>query len=160
MLHRVPKLAMILAGAFCAIGPTMAAPAADTDLARNKAIVQGFWRDVLVAKNVDAAPRYLRPDYQQHNPHEPNGLIGFENFFRDAFQRTPAGFKFEIVKIVAEGDLVVTYNHFSGIGPDGRPYEGDGLDMFRIQGGLIAEHWDQVEPEPGGVPAGGPPPHQ
>ena len=161
MHHRTSRhLAVILAGAVCAIGLTAAAQAADTDLAKNKAIVQGFWRDVLIAKNVDAAPRYLRPDYQQHNPHEPNGLIGFENFFRDVFQHTPAGFKLDIVKIVAEGDLVVTYNHYSGTGPDGKSFEGSGFDMFRIQGGLIAEHWDQVEPEPepGDQPAGGQPP--
>ncbi|HVJ54660.1 MAG TPA: ester cyclase [Aliidongia sp.] len=156
------SLAIILAGTFCTVGLTVAAQAADNDVAKNKAIVQGFWRDVLIAKNVDAAPRYLKPDYQQHNPHEPNGLIGFENFFRDVFQHTPPNFKLEIVKMVGEGDIVVTYNKFSGTGPDGKPFEGTGFDMFRIQDGLIAEHWDQVDPDEqapaGAPPAAAPPP--
>jgi predicted SnoaL-like aldol condensation-catalyzing enzyme len=132
----------------CFINFATAAPATDNDLTRNKAIVQGFWRDVVIARNVDAAPRYLRPDYIQHNPHEPNGLIGFQSFFRDVFQHVPPGFTLEVVKTVAEGDMVVTYNHYSGTGSDGKTFQGTGFDMFRIQGGLIAEHWEQSEPEP------------
>jgi predicted SnoaL-like aldol condensation-catalyzing enzyme len=160
MLHRTHSpFAALLAGAVCAVALTVSAHAADNDLAKNKAIVDGFFRDVLIAKNVDAAPRYLRPDYVQHNPHEPSGLINFQNFFRDVFQHTPVGFKLEIDRMVAEGDFVVTYNRFSGLGPDGKPFSGTGFDMFRIQGGLIAEHWDQVEPEPNQPAAGGPPPH-
>ena len=159
MLHRSSRPLLALAAGVAlvlALGPAAAAPNADTDLAKNKSIVEGFWRDVLIARNIDAAPRYIRPDYVQHNPHEPQGLIGFQNFFREVFQHTPQGFKLEIVKTVAEGDLVVTYNHFSGTTPEGRQFDGNGFDMFRIQGGLIAEHWDQVEPEAAGGPA--PPP--
>jgi predicted SnoaL-like aldol condensation-catalyzing enzyme len=124
------------------------AQAADTDLAKNKAIVQGFWNDVFIARNVDASPRYLRPDYIQHDPHVPSGLIGFENFFRQTFAQTPASFKVKVDKVVAEGDLVVTYTEFTGTDPQGKPFSGTGFDMFRIQGGLIAEHWNQVEPGP------------
>jgi predicted SnoaL-like aldol condensation-catalyzing enzyme len=122
------------------------AQAADTDLAKNKAIVQGFWNDVFVARNVDAASRYLAPSYIQHNPHVPAGLKGFQDYFRTAFQQTPANFKFQVVKLVAEGDIVVSYNQYSGTDPQGKPFTGTGFDMFRIQNGLIAEHWDQIEP--------------
>jgi predicted SnoaL-like aldol condensation-catalyzing enzyme len=126
---------------------TPLALAADTDVAKNKAVVQGFWHDVLIARNVDAAPRYLHPDYIQHNPHIPSGLIGFQNFFRKEFAQIPPDFKVEIVKTVAEGDLVVTYSQFSGTDPQHKPFTGTVFDMFRLQGGLIAEHWEQIEPE-------------
>jgi predicted SnoaL-like aldol condensation-catalyzing enzyme len=140
-----------LAGAVFGLGLLFAAPlalAADSDLAKNKALVQGFWNDVFIARNADAAARYLRPDFVQHDPHMPQGLKGFQDYFRDAFTKAPANFKVEIQKMVAEGDLVVTYNQISGTDPKGKPFTGTGFDMFRIQNGLIAEHWDQVEPGP------------
>ena len=139
-----------LAAAAFGFGLLVLAPlaqAADTDLAKNKALVQGFWNDVFVARNVDAAPRYLSPTYIQHNPHVPGGLKGFQDYFRTAFTQTPANFKFQVVKLVAEGDVVVSYNQYSGTDPQGKPFTGTGFDMFRIQNGQIAEHWDQIEPE-------------
>src|SRR5262249_25057301 len=43
---------------------------------RNKAIVRDFYTTVLIGRNVDAAPRFLRPDYAQGNPgnNVPTGL--------------------------------------------------------------------------------------
>jgi len=35
---------------------------------RNKAIVRDFYTTVLVGRNVDAAPRFLRPDYTKAIP--------------------------------------------------------------------------------------------
>ena len=139
-----------ITGAAFALALLLLAPlaqAADTDLAKNKALVLGFWNDVFIAKNVDAAPRYLRPDYIQHNPRVPSGLKGFQDFFRQAFAQTPPNFKVEVTKTVAEGDLVVTYSTFTGTDPQGKAFTGTGFDMFRIAGGLIVEHWDQVDPE-------------
>jgi len=138
-----------LAAAAFGFGLLVLAPlaqAADTDLAKNKALVQGFWTDVFVARNVNAAARYLSPTYVQHDPHMTPGLKGFQDYFRTAFAQTPANFKGDIVKMVAEGDLVVTYTQFSGSDPQGKPFTGTGFDMYRIQNGQIAEHWDQIEP--------------
>jgi predicted SnoaL-like aldol condensation-catalyzing enzyme len=139
-----------LAGAALALSLLVLAPAAraaNDNLAANKALVENFWKDVFIARNVDAAARYIRPDFIQHDPHMGPGLKGFVDFFKDAFARTPPGLKVEILKTVAEGDLVVTYNQFSGTDPQGKPFTGTGFDMFRLQGGLIAEHWSQVEPD-------------
>ena len=35
---------------------------------RNKAVVRDFYTTVLIGRNVDAARRFLRPDYAQGNP--------------------------------------------------------------------------------------------
>jgi len=37
--------------------------------ARNKALVRDFYTTVLIGRDVDAAPRFMRADYIQHNPH-------------------------------------------------------------------------------------------
>jgi hypothetical protein len=57
--------------------------------ARNKAIVRDFYTTVLIARNVDAAPRFLRADYIQHNPQVPTGLKGFMDTFRERFAQKP-----------------------------------------------------------------------
>jgi hypothetical protein len=53
--------------------------------ARNKALVRDFYTTVLIGRDVDAAPRFLRRDYIQHNPEVPTGLKGFMEFFRARF---------------------------------------------------------------------------
>ena len=146
MHSRFPRRLAAAAFGFGLLVLAPLAQAADTDPAKNKAIVQAFWNDVFIARNVDAAPRYLAPTYTQHDPHMQPGLKGFQDYFRTAFAQTPANFKAQILKMVAEGDLVVTYMQFSGSDPQGKPYTGTGFDMYRIQNGLIAEHWDQIEP--------------
>ena len=59
-----------LIGAFAvAVTVGMAAQAAsadDTLTDRNKAIVRDFYTTVLIGRDVDAAPRFVRQDYIQH----------------------------------------------------------------------------------------------
>jgi len=146
MNSRFSRWLAVAAFGFCLLVLAPLAQAADTDIGKNKAIVQAFWNDVFIARNVDAAPRYLAPTYQHHDPHMAPGVKGFQDYFRTAFAQTPKNFKAEILKMVAEGDLVVTYSQYSGADPQGKTFTGTGFDLYRIQNGLIAEHWDQVEP--------------
>ena len=41
--------------------------------ARNKALVTDFYTSVLIGRNVDAAPRFLSPEYIQHSGNMPSG---------------------------------------------------------------------------------------
>ena len=125
-------------------------PASDV-LVRNKQLLADFFRDVFGKMDVEAASRYLRKDYIQHNPHVPTGLKGFQTFFRERFAQASremkASFKLEVLHVVAEGDLVVIHTHQSGIGPDGKPFDVTGFDLFRVQDAMIAEHWDASAPK-------------
>ena len=49
----------------------------DAVTARSKSIVREFYTTVLINRDVDAAPRFLCPDYMQHNPSTPLGFSGF-----------------------------------------------------------------------------------
>ena len=117
---------------------------ADEELtARNKALVRDFYTTVLVGRDVDAAPRFLRPDYIQHNPNVPTGLAGFMEAFRVRFaQKLPSDYKRELLNVIGENDMVVVYVRQSWTGADGRFHQALGFDMFRVQDGKIAEHWD------------------
>src|SRR5262245_59961153 len=66
--------------------------------ARNKALVKEFYTTVLIGRDVEAAPRFLKPDYIQHNPQVPTGLKGFMDTFRARFaQRLPPDYRRELL---------------------------------------------------------------
>ena len=111
--------------------------------ARNKALVREFYTTVLIGRDVDAAPRFLRPDYIQHNPQVPTGLTGFMDTFRARFaQKLPSVYKRELLNVIGENDMVVVYVRQTWTGRDAQFHQALGFDMFRVQDGKIAEHWD------------------
>jgi predicted SnoaL-like aldol condensation-catalyzing enzyme len=111
--------------------------------ARSKAIVRDFYTTVLIGRDIDAAPRFLRADYIQHNPQVPTGLKGFMDTFRERFaQRLPPDYKRELLNVIGENDMVVIYVRQTWTGRDGQYHDALGFDMFRVQDGKIAEHWD------------------
>jgi predicted SnoaL-like aldol condensation-catalyzing enzyme len=121
--------------------PTTWADQAVTE--RNKALVRDFYTTVLIERNVDAAPRFLRTDYVQHNPQVPTGLKGFMDTFRERFaQKLPSDYKRELLNVVGDNEMVVVYVRQTWTGGDGQHHQALGFDMFRVKDGMIAEHWD------------------
>ncbi|MBV1775052.1 nuclear transport factor 2 family protein [Burkholderiaceae bacterium DAT-1] len=120
----------------------------NAQLAKNKRLVFDFWREVLEAGHLELADKYLTESYIQHNPNVPTGRKGFVQFF-SAFAK-PKAIQAEIqqpvVSITAEGDLVVL--SFVSTMPDPKDpkqtYTTTWFDMFRIENGKIAEHWDSA----------------
>ena len=124
-----------------AVQPTLAD---DALTERNKEIVRNFYTSALIGRDVDAAPKFLRPDYIQHNPQVPTGLKGFMDTFRERFaQKLPGDYKRELLNVVGDNDMVVTYVRQTWTSSkDGQHHQALGFDMFRVQDGMIAEHWD------------------
>ena len=141
--RRTARLVRILISIFTL--SIFAQPAwADENLTgRNKAIVRDFYTTVLIGRNVDAAPRFLRTDYIQYNPQVPAGLKGFMETFRERFaQKLPGDYKRELLNVIGDNDMVVVYVRQTWTGRDGQHHQALGFDMFRVQDGMIAEHWD------------------
>ncbi|OGO31261.1 MAG: hypothetical protein A2Z29_09270 [Chloroflexi bacterium RBG_16_56_11] len=97
--------------------------------------------------------RLMRDDYIQHNADVPGGKSGFKQFFEQTFRAIP-DFKYDVKKIVGEGDIVMLWSTTSGTHTGGewlgQPATGnrlrfDVVDIFRIQDGKIAEHWDVAD---------------
>ncbi|WP_019422435.1 nuclear transport factor 2 family protein [Paenibacillus sp. OSY-SE] len=113
-------------------------------LRRNKELVRSLFDTVFNQHQVDAAVHLLTEDYIQHNPAVPTGRKAFMDTFRDLFKKYP-GYHASIKRIIAEGDYVAVHNH-TVTGPNDR---GNAiLDIFRIEDGKIAEHWDVIQPVP------------
>ena len=119
-------------------------PSADATLAANKKLVFDFWREVLQAHHVDRAPQYVAESYIQHNPNVATGRAAFMEFFG---QFPPEPIKDtidDLVRIVAEGDVVVLAfrRELPDLAREGQTYTTTWFDMFRIADGKIVEHWD------------------
>ncbi len=119
---------------------------ADPKLAANKRLVYDFWREVFEGGHLELADKYLTESYIQHNPNVPTGRAAFVEFFgRFAKPRAIAQtVGAPLVAITAERDLVVLSFVSERQDPKdpSKSYTTTAFDMFRIEGGKIAEHWD------------------
>jgi predicted SnoaL-like aldol condensation-catalyzing enzyme len=119
---------------------------ADARVAANKRLVYDFWREVFEAGHMELADKYMAESYAQHNPNVPTGRAAFVEFFSKFVKPKPIEprVKAPLVAIVGDGDLVV----LSFLREDADPkdaakkYTTTWFDMFRVEGGKIAEHWD------------------
>ncbi|HUL96816.1 MAG TPA: nuclear transport factor 2 family protein [Usitatibacter sp.] len=119
---------------------------ADPKLAANKRLVYDFWREVLEAQHLELADKYMAESYMQHNPMVPTGRAGFVQFFGAHAMPKPIEprIKAPLVAIVAEGDRVVLsfVREMADPADASKKYTTTWFDMFRIEGGKVAEHWD------------------
>lgn len=147
-------LALACAAAHAQV-PPVAAPdqaallkAADPKLAANKKLVYDMYRAIIQAGRTDLAPQYFTRDYIQHNPNVATGLDALVSYIKKTRPVRPIEptITFPLIAIMAEGDLVtVAVVNFA---PDpespGKKYASTHFDMYRIENGKIAEHWDHV----------------
>lgn len=111
----------------------------------NKEIVLKMYEVIFNGHDLRRASEFIKEDYIQHNPRAKTGLEGFVNFFRDTLFKAHPEFKAEIKNIFAEGDYVVVHFHANfGIGEPGAVV----VDIYRMENGKAAEHWDVVQPMP------------
>lgn len=107
----------------------------------NKAIVTQFLNEVLVGGNVDRATEFISSThYIQHNPEVGDGLEGFAAFLENLAQRGITMRYENVFKVVGQGNFVVSYCKMT-MGDDDYAV----FDIFRLENGLIVEHWDNME---------------
>ena len=115
--------------------------------------VETFYTDVFVRQDLSRLDDYMRDDYIQHNEDVPQGKAGFREFFENTFKSLP-DFRHTIKKIVAEDDIVMVYctmtathsgGDWLGQPPTGNRLDFDVVDIFRVENGMIAEHWDVAD---------------
>jgi predicted SnoaL-like aldol condensation-catalyzing enzyme len=123
------------------------------DYSNNKEVVTRFYNDVFIGHDMSRLDECMRDDYIQHNQDCPQGKSGFVEFFDVIFKAVP-DFTYTLKMMVAEGDIVMTYSTTSGThtGGDwlgkkatGSPLRFDVVDIFRLEDGKIAEHWDVAD---------------
>jgi predicted SnoaL-like aldol condensation-catalyzing enzyme len=115
---------------------------ADERPQRNRALVLEAMTSLFQRQDASAVERLYAEDYIQHNPNIPQG--------RDALRGIVATLSpsvhYEPGLIIAEGDLVAIHGRIRGWAAVPQVV----VDIFRVEGGKLAEHWDVLQAE---VPA-------
>jgi predicted SnoaL-like aldol condensation-catalyzing enzyme len=118
----------------------------DPAIARNKRLVFDFWRIVFEGGHMDRAPEFMTESYIQHNPNVTSGRAAFIATIGKVRKPKPVAslIKVPVVAITADRDIV-TVATVRRVRDKRRPdhiYFMTWFDMFRIENGKIAEHWD------------------
>jgi predicted SnoaL-like aldol condensation-catalyzing enzyme len=87
-----------------------------------------------------AAERFWSPRYIQHSAHIAPGRDGLFDLVRSL----PATLRYENHVTAASDDFVILHGRFSG---HGLPAAWVVADIVRMEGDLLAEHWDVIQDE-------------
>src|SRR5208337_4306291 len=91
----------------------------------------------------DAFRLYAVPTYRQHNPLIEDGMEGVKKFVTWIMSNHPDA-RGEIKRVFADGDHVILNSHWHGLSDNPR---GEAVvDIFRLEGGKVLEHWDVIQP--------------
>jgi predicted SnoaL-like aldol condensation-catalyzing enzyme len=108
-------------------------------------VVTNFMTEFYIRKNVRLAfETWVDPGYVQHNPMAATGRDAAIAFLEPFFTNNP-GMRYEIHRIIADGNLVAVHAH-GQMSADDRGMAV--VDILRVQGCRVMEHWDVVQPVP------------
>ena len=111
-------------------------------LEANKKLVADMYQELFGDKNVEAADKYIVENYIQHNPSVTDGRKALKDALKTWFKDAPKN-KIDIQHLGADGDFVYIHT---------RSKMGDKvfsvIDIFRIENGKVAEHWDVIQEVP------------
>jgi predicted SnoaL-like aldol condensation-catalyzing enzyme len=123
-------------------GPTEVTDLDQTEA--NKALAVALIEDVLMGRDPARITDYISAEsYAQHNPGIADGL---EGIVAAVEQLTAQGNMFQytdIHAVLGEGNFVLTVSEGQWNGTTNAFY-----DLFRMEDGMIVEHWDVIQPVP------------
>ena len=111
--------------------------------AATRAVITDFARLFYLERDVRRAfETFVAPGYIQHNPGISDGrdaaIAALTPMFSDP------GFHADLKRVLADGDYGVIHLH----GYRGDQRGGAVMDLYRVDGGRIVEHWDVIQPIP------------
>jgi len=118
----------------------------DPRLAANKRLVYDMYRIVLQGGHWDRAHEFIAEGYIQHNPNAAQGLAGLVDYVRSSrpVRELQDTLDLPLIHLMAEGDYVTTAFVRPEQDADGKTYYSTWFDLYRIEDGKIAEHWDPM----------------
>ena len=119
-------------------------PAGSEQEERNRTVVFDFYEHMILNREYERWPEFMRPDYIQHKPVLIDGPQGVIDFMKENYARSQRH-EPQIVRSFVDGDWV-----FLHVRVRMEPYERDiaVMDIFRVKDGLLAEQWDVDQPVP------------
>jgi predicted SnoaL-like aldol condensation-catalyzing enzyme len=118
----------------------MTAPTKPSSGDRNVQTVLDAFETLFNKRDYASAERFWSSRYIQHSAHIPPGRDGLFDLVR----ALPATLRYENHIAAATGDFVILHGRFSG---HGLPAAWVVADIVRMEGGVLAEHWDVIQDE-------------
>jgi len=108
----------------------------------NRQIVLAFYDQALVKRQTRAAfERYASEDFVDHKTSLPASTRGAAIDYLEGLIKGLPDPSWEVVRTIAEGDLVVMHNRFT---PEANAPAYAIADIFRLRQCKIVEHWDVI----------------
>lgn len=110
----------------------------------NKSLIEGFIHDILMGADPGKISEYISPrGYAQHNPGVADGIEGIAQAMAALADAGMPMVYDENHMILGEGNFVLSVSEGRFMNRHVSFY-----DLFRIENGLIVEHWDTIEEIP------------
>ena len=110
---------------------------------RNRLLVLDAMTSLFQRHDVSAVDRLYTDNYIQHNPSMPQGKEVLKKIIAELGETV----YYEPGMMVAQGDMVAIHGRIRGWGPKPQVV----VDLFRIENGKLAEHWDVLQEEVSGM---------
>lgn len=109
----------------------------------NKQLALTAYQRIFGDQDLNAIDEYMSKDFIQHNPAIADGPDGVRTLVQMlALQGVPKQ-QIEFKHILAEGDIVFLHSRYEMAGKEWRF-----VDLYRIENGKLAEHWDAMQQLP------------
>lgn len=119
-------------------GPT---EVADADLTEpNRALVRSFVETVLIGGDLDQLAEFVGDGMQEHNPNLTDGIAPLRAALEDSADGVPRIDYRRLHRVLASGNFVLSVCEGALAGRHAAFY-----DLFRVEDGRLAEHWDTTE---------------
>lgn len=138
----------MIAAAMALVLPATAAQAEECKLTP-KQVVSQFMDEFYIQKKVRSSfEKWVDPGYIQHNPFAATGRDAAIAFLEPFVANNPTQ-KTTIHRIIADGNLVAVHSHGWNETGDAAARRGFAVvDIFRVEGCKVMEHWDVLSPVP------------
>jgi steroid delta-isomerase-like uncharacterized protein len=122
-------------------------------MADNKEVARRFYEEVCNKHDVDLLDELATQDYEEHDPlpGQGTGLDGLKDRVNGLISGLDPHFTLE--HVIGEGDMVAVHwtnegtniGEFAGMPATGRSFKINGIDIYRVEKGKLAEHWHVVD---------------
>ncbi|MFJ7270813.1 ester cyclase [Streptomyces sp. NPDC099050] len=117
----------------------------------HRELIQRFV-DMINSHDVSTIAEHTAPGHIDHNPIVADGIEANTAFFQQIFDAFP-DVKILVHDLIVDGDRIVGrfeysgthQGEFFGIPATGRTLTFQTIDIWRVEDGLLAEHWDQLD---------------
>ena len=107
--------------------------------ASNKQIVTTAYQRIFGDLDASAVDQYLSPSFIQHNPTTPDGPDGVKQLLQMLVSQGVPKQKIRFKHVVADDDIVILHSRYEMAGKEWRF-----IDIYRVENGKLAEHWDAM----------------